>query len=57
MAIRVHWLGHACLLFETDSHRIIADPFFTGNPAAAISADQAQADFLLVSHGHGDHNR
>jgi L-ascorbate metabolism protein UlaG (beta-lactamase superfamily) len=55
MATRIRWLGHACLLIETDGHRLLIDPFLTGNPAAAITADQAQADFILVSHGHGDH--
>ncbi len=55
MATRVRWLGHACLLFESDGTRILVDPFLTGNPAAAVPADQVQADYILVSHGHGDH--
>jgi L-ascorbate metabolism protein UlaG (beta-lactamase superfamily) len=55
MATRVRWLGHSCLLFESDGKRILADPFLTGNPAAADTADKVPADFILVSHGHGDH--
>ena len=55
MATRVRWLGHAALLIESDGKRILIDPFLTGNPAAAIKADEAQADAILVSHGHGDH--
>jgi len=55
MATRVRWLGHASLLIETDGKNILIDPFLTGNPSAAIKADQAPADFILVSHGHGDH--
>jgi L-ascorbate metabolism protein UlaG (beta-lactamase superfamily) len=55
MATRVRWLGHACLLIETDGINLLIDPFLTGNPAAAIKADQVPADFILVSHGHGDH--
>jgi L-ascorbate metabolism protein UlaG (beta-lactamase superfamily) len=55
MATRVRWLGHACLFVETDGQRILIDPFLTNNPAAAIKADEVQADFILVSHGHGDH--
>jgi L-ascorbate metabolism protein UlaG (beta-lactamase superfamily) len=55
MTTRVRWLGHACLLVETDGQRLLIDPFLTDNPAAAIKADDAQADFILVSHGHGDH--
>lgn len=55
MATRLRWLGHACLLIESDGQRLLVDPFLTGNPAAAITAAEAQADFILVSHGHGDH--
>ena len=55
MSTRIRWLGHAAMELRTDGHTILIDPFFTGNPAAAIKADQAKADFILVSHGHGDH--
>ena len=55
MSTRIRWLGHAALSLETGHHRILIDPFFTGNPAATVKPEQAQADFILVSHGHGDH--
>jgi L-ascorbate metabolism protein UlaG (beta-lactamase superfamily) len=55
MSTRVRWLGHACLLFESDGRNILVDPFLTGNPAAASTAEAVPADFILVSHGHGDH--
>ena len=29
MATRVRWLGHACLLFESDGTPILVDPFLT----------------------------
>ncbi len=49
------WYGHATLGLETGGFQILVDPFFSGNPAAAISADKVKADFILVTHGHGDH--
>jgi L-ascorbate metabolism protein UlaG (beta-lactamase superfamily) len=55
MPTRIHWLGHACSLIESDGQRILIDPFLTGNPAASTTADRVQADCILVSHGHGDH--
>ncbi len=55
MSPRRGWLGHACLLLETDGKRVLIDPFLTGNPAAATTADKVSADAILVSHGHGDH--
>ncbi len=55
MATRMCWLGHACLLLESDGQRVLIDPFLTGNPAAAAKASEVNPHFILVSHGHGDH--
>jgi L-ascorbate metabolism protein UlaG (beta-lactamase superfamily) len=55
MTTHIRWLGHAAIALETGGYKVLIDPFFTGNPAASITADQAEADFILVSHGHGDH--
>ncbi len=55
MSTRVRWLGHACLLCESDGGQALIDPFLTGNPAAATKAEDVPADFILVSHGHADH--
>lgn len=49
------WYGHATLGLETAGQKIMIDPYFTGNPAAAVSADSIAADYILVTHGHGDH--
>ncbi|MBW1699020.1 MAG: metal-dependent hydrolase [Deltaproteobacteria bacterium] len=55
MALKVTWLGHACFLIETEKAKILIDPFLTGNPLSAVKADDVEADYILVSHGHGDH--
>src|SRR5262245_54339627 len=55
MTTRLRWLGHAALYVESDGHKVLIDPFLTGNPVAAVAADQVQADFILLSHGHEDH--
>ncbi len=55
MATRVRWLGHACLYIESAEQRLLIDPFLTGNPAAACKADEVDADYILISHGHADH--
>jgi len=49
------WYGHAAAGLETDGHKIIIDPFLTENPAASISPENVETDFILISHGHGDH--
>jgi L-ascorbate metabolism protein UlaG (beta-lactamase superfamily) len=55
MTTKLTWHGHATLGLETGGYKLVIDPFFTGNPVADISPAAVQADFLLVSHGHGDH--
>ncbi len=55
MSNKLTWYGHAALGLESGGHKILIDPFFSGNPAASASADRVEADFILVSHGHGDH--
>jgi L-ascorbate metabolism protein UlaG (beta-lactamase superfamily) len=55
MGVTVTWYSHACLLIETDAARLLVDPFLTGNPLAPVTPDQIEADFIFVSHGHGDH--
>ena len=55
MPTRIRWLGHACILLETNGLNVLIDPFLTSNPAAAVTAEEVPADFILISHGHGDH--
>jgi len=52
---KLTWFGHATLGLETGGFKLLIDPFFSGNPAASTTAEKVDADFILVSHGHGDH--
>lgn len=56
MSITVTWHGHACLSLDVNGFAVVVDPFFAGNnPAAKTRADQVKANFILQTHGHGDH--
>ena len=55
MSVKFTWFGHATQGLETSGYSIVIDPFCTDNPQACISAAQLNPDFILVSHGHGDH--
>ena len=55
MSIKVTWYSHACFLIETDDSKILIDPYITDNPLSPITSDSVEADYILVSHGHGDH--
>jgi len=55
MSPKVTWYSHASFLIETDKARLLVDPFLTGNPLAPVKADEVEADYIFISHGHGDH--
>jgi L-ascorbate metabolism protein UlaG (beta-lactamase superfamily) len=52
---RATFLGHACVTLAHDNHRLIIDPFLSGNPLAAADPGEIDVQHILVSHGHGDH--
>lgn len=55
MTSTITWLGHAAFSIKTGNWVILVDPFLTGNSMASVSSDEIPADFILVTHGHGDH--
>ncbi|QGJ69536.1 Metal-dependent hydrolase [Planctomycetales bacterium 10988] len=55
MATELTWLGHGTWSITSGDHKIVLDPFINDNPSAPCKADDVEADFILVSHGHFDH--
>lgn len=55
MAFKLTWIGHASLALETGGYKLLVDPYLSQNPAAKLNASTVEADFILVTHGHGDH--
>ncbi len=55
MAIKVTWLSHSAFWLDIDGVSVLIDPFLTGNPLAAADPAEIAADYVLVTHGHGDH--
>ena len=54
--MKITYYGHASLGIEVGGKNIIVDPFITGNPkAAGIDINSLKADYILVTHAHGDH--
>ena len=53
--MEVRFLGHAAFELADGDATVLIDPFLSGNPKAAISADDAAATTILLTHGHGDH--
>ncbi len=55
--MKITYLGHSAFRIETGKAVILIDPFITGNPAAAMSVEEASrgATHVLLTHGHDDH--
>lgn len=55
MATTFCWYGHAALGIITDGFNLLVDPFFKGNSQTQQDPEKLGADYILVTHGHGDH--
>jgi len=54
--MQLTFYGHATYSITVNDKIILFDPFFTGNPGAKdVDIDKIKADFIFVTHGHGDH--
>jgi L-ascorbate metabolism protein UlaG (beta-lactamase superfamily) len=55
MTTKVTFLGHGTFEVLVGGKTILIDPFLTDNPSALTTADAVSPDFIIVTHGHGDH--
>jgi len=52
----ITYYGHSCFGIVINGKNLLFDPYITPNPLAKnIDINAIKADYILVSHGHGDH--
>lgn len=53
--MKITYHGHSAVSIETETHKILIDPFITGNELSDLDPNTVEADVILLTHGHGDH--
>ncbi len=53
--MKISYHGHSAVKIETERHKILIDPFITGNSLSDLDPNTVEADVILLTHGHGDH--
>ena len=55
MSTALTWFGHGTWSIKSGDSTLLLDPFLDENPSSPVKAEEVEADYILVSHGHFDH--
>jgi L-ascorbate metabolism protein UlaG (beta-lactamase superfamily) len=54
--MKLKYFSHSSFQITTDSGLVILiDPFLDDNPTSPVKSDDVSADFIILTHAHGDH--
>jgi L-ascorbate metabolism protein UlaG (beta-lactamase superfamily) len=54
--MKIKYYGHSCFSVHIGGKELLFDPFISQNPLAKdIDIDSIHADYIIISHAHGDH--
>jgi L-ascorbate metabolism protein UlaG (beta-lactamase superfamily) len=54
--MKLKYFAHSAFQLTADNGKIILiDPFLDGNPKSPVKSDNVKADYIILSHAHGDH--
>ncbi len=53
--MQIEFLGHAGVLLQCKKGSLVIDPFIKDNPLCFKEPQDIKVDWILLTHGHGDH--
>ncbi|MDT3996592.1 metal-dependent hydrolase, partial [Staphylococcus saprophyticus] len=53
--MKLSFHGQSTIYFEANGKKVIVDPFITGNGQSDLDASTLKVDYIILTHGHGDH--
>jgi L-ascorbate metabolism protein UlaG (beta-lactamase superfamily) len=54
--MKLKYFSHSAFLVTADNgDKILIDPFLDDNPKSPVKSAEVEADYIILSHAHGDH--
>ncbi len=53
--LKLTYYGHSVFLLDDGKTKLIIDPFIEGNPSSPVKEKDVKVEYIVVTHGHGDH--
>lgn len=54
--MKLRYFSHSSFQITTDAGQVILiDPFLDDNPTSPVKSEDVSANFIVLTHGHGDH--
>lgn len=54
--MKLRYFSHSAFQVTTNAGtKILIDPFLSGNPTSPVKAKDISADYIILTHAHGDH--
>ena len=53
--LKLTYISHSAFILEDGEYKVIIDPYITGNPTATIKWQDVSANYIALTHAHGDH--